>query len=53
MRSCAECEDKAWYQGKDCFGLKGEVPKEYQDSVVLEMTSRTKDKSKGESGNDE
>ena len=38
MKSCAECNDKSCYQGKDCFGLKDEVLKRYQDPKILEIT---------------
>jgi uncharacterized metal-binding protein len=38
MRSCAECNDKSCYQGKDCFGLKDEVLKKYQDPKTLAIT---------------
>jgi uncharacterized metal-binding protein len=35
---CGRCEDKKCYQGKDCFGLRQEVLKEYEDPEVLKMT---------------
>ena len=38
MKSCAECDSKDCYQGKDCFGLRDEVLSKYQDPAVLEMT---------------
>ncbi|OYD14106.1 hypothetical protein CH330_09365 [candidate division WOR-3 bacterium JGI_Cruoil_03_51_56] len=36
--NCAECPDKKCYQGKDCFGLRDEVLKAYQDPETLKMT---------------
>lgn len=38
MKSCTECDSKYCYQGKDCFGLRDEVLRGYQDPVVLKMT---------------
>lgn len=38
MKNCAECEEKACYRGKDCFGLRDEVLKKYQAPRVLEIT---------------
>jgi uncharacterized metal-binding protein len=38
VKSCAECKSKDCYQGKDCFGLRDEVLKKYEDPVTLQMT---------------
>jgi uncharacterized metal-binding protein len=38
VKSCAECDSKDCYQGKDCFGLQDEVLEKYQDPTTLKMT---------------
>jgi len=38
VKNCAECEEKACYQGKDCFGLRDEALDKYQDPQILELT---------------
>ncbi|HDR00547.1 MAG TPA: DUF1847 domain-containing protein [candidate division WOR-3 bacterium] len=35
---CADCEDKACYQGKDCPGLAEETLKAYEDAETLKLT---------------
>ncbi|MEO0107808.1 MAG: DUF1847 domain-containing protein [candidate division WOR-3 bacterium] len=38
MKDRAKCEDQACCQGKDCFGLGGQVQIRYQDRETLELT---------------
>ena len=35
---CGRCLDKKCYEGQDCFGLRDEVLKKYEDPEVLKMT---------------